>query len=220
VELQRHLDAAAGLHPQRPSLADFRAPAWLVEAEAEALAAADVVITPHAQIARLFGDRALHLEWQLPGGAAPGRKVLPRRVAFPGPTIARKGAHELRAAIQGLDIELMPLGSELEGAGFWRGVRLAARPVERAGWLAQVAAVVQPAIVEDQPRPLLMALAAGIPVVATPACGIAPRHGLTIVPAGNAEALRLALMQVLPPRQARPALPSAAAMVGAFETTP
>lgn len=220
VELQRHLDAAAGLHPQRPSLADFRAPAWLVEAEAEALAAADVVITPHAEIARLFGDRALHLEWQLPGGAAPGRKVLPRRVAFPGPTIARKGAHELRAAIQGLDIELMPLGSELEGAGFWRGVRLAARPVERAGWLAQVAAVVQPAIVEDQPRPLLMALAAGIPVVATPACGIAPRHGLTIVPAGNAEALRLALMQVLPPRQARPALPSAAAMAGAFETTP
>jgi hypothetical protein len=65
-----------------------------------------------------------------------------------------------------------------------------------------------------------MALAAGIPVVATPACGIAPRHGLTIVPAGNAEALRLALMQVLPPRQTRPALPSAAAMVGAFETTP
>jgi len=44
--LQARLDAAAAAHPERATLADFRAPAWLAEAEAEALAAADWIITP------------------------------------------------------------------------------------------------------------------------------------------------------------------------------
>jgi hypothetical protein len=203
--LQQRLDAAAALHPERTSLADFRAPAWLVEAEAEALDAAEIIITPHDSIARLFPGKTLHLDWHRPAappGAALASSPAPRnpkrrRIVFPGPTIARKGAHELREAARELDLDVMPLGRALEGADFWQGLRLAARPAEPAAWLAQAAAVVQPAIVEDQPRPLLLALAAGVPVVATPACGIAPCPGLTLVPAGDAGALTLALARIL-----------------------
>jgi len=46
--LQARLDAASQAHPDRPTLSDYRADAWLAAAEAEALAAADEIVTPHA----------------------------------------------------------------------------------------------------------------------------------------------------------------------------
>ncbi len=149
----------------------------------------------------MFAGRALRLDWHVPEVPSGLRQSQNRRIVFPGPTIARKGAFELREAMRGLDIELMPLGSALEGDGFWQGLPLA---VPEEGWLNSVGAVVQPAFVEDQPRPLLRALAAGIPVVATPAGGIAPRAGLTLVPAGNPVALRHALEQLFGPRRVVP----------------
>jgi hypothetical protein len=36
-------------------------------------------------------------------------------------------------------------------------------------------------------------LAAGVPVIATPACGLAPQPGLTLVPIGDVEALAAAM---------------------------
>jgi glycosyltransferase involved in cell wall biosynthesis len=56
-----------------------------------------------------------------------------------------------------------------------------------------VRALVHPALVEAAPRRLLEALAAGVPVIATEACGIAPQPGLTIVPPGDIEALAEAM---------------------------
>jgi len=44
--IQSRLDAAWAKHPERASLRDFRAPDWLIDAEAEALEAAEVIITP------------------------------------------------------------------------------------------------------------------------------------------------------------------------------
>jgi glycosyltransferase involved in cell wall biosynthesis len=60
-------------------------------------------------------------------------------------------------------------------------VRLAA---PEAHWLDGADLVVFPAFVESQPRRLLAALASGVPVIATPACGLGPRE-----PAGDAAAL-------------------------------
>jgi hypothetical protein len=191
--LQARLDAAAAAHPERATLGDFRAPAWLAEAEAEALAAADWIITPHAEIAALFGDRAIRLPWQIPA-ASPCAPVSGRRIVFPGPTVARKGAHALRDAAAALGLEVMPLGAELEGPDFWRGLRT----IPAGDW-AGVVAVVQPALVEEQPRRLLRALAAGIPVIATPACGIEPRPGLSLVSAGDTAALIAALAALTAP---------------------
>jgi hypothetical protein len=189
--LHARLDAAAAEHPERATLADFRAPAWLAEAEAEALAGADHVITPHAEIADLFGERAIHLPWHVPP-VPPRTSVAGRRIVFPGPTVARKGAHVVRDAAIALGLEVIHLGAELEGPDFWRGVRTAT-----AGDWAGVGAVVQPALVEDQPRRLLTALAAGIPVIATAACGLCPQPGLVLIPPDNPAALIAALNVLL-----------------------
>jgi hypothetical protein len=194
AELQARLDAEALAHPERPTLADYRAPAWLAQAEAEALAAADALVTPHADVASLFGDRAIRLDWAAPAAAPSWRPgdVL----AFPGPTLARKGALEIREAARRLGLAVRPLGAELEGAGFWAGVRLD-RSSGPAHWLDGVAAVVQPALVEAAPRRLLGALAAGAPVIATAACRLGARPGVTQTPPGDVVALVRAIAEAL-----------------------
>jgi len=116
---------------------------------------------------------------------------VPGRIAFPGPTLARKGAYELREAARALDLEIVLLGNDLEGAGFWDGIRI--RRAVGLHSLEGVAAVAQPALLEEAPRPLLAALASGIPVIATKACGLGERAGVTIVPAGDVAALTEAL---------------------------
>jgi VanW like protein/Glycosyl transferases group 1 len=195
--LQARLDVAFSARPERGTLGDFRAPPALVEAEAEALAYASRIVTPHEEIARLFPDTSVRLDWRLPAAGPIGRQSpIPRRVAFPGPTIARKGAHAVRAAARALGLEIVVLGGELEGPDFWNGV--AARRVEPGeDWLAWVAAVVQPAIAEERPRHLLAALAAGVPIIATAACGLGAQEGVTLVPADDPDALIAALGAVL-----------------------
>jgi hypothetical protein len=58
------------------------------------------------------------------------------------------------------------------------------------------AAVVLPAWVEHQPRRLLQAVAASVPVIATTACGLAGVPGVTTIPIGDVTALRGALIEV------------------------
>lgn len=193
--LHARLDAAAQQFPDRLTLSDFRADAGRVAAEAEALAAAHAIITPHAEIAGLFGARAVQLDWSLP---EPARKMRgpARRILFPGPVVARKGAFEVRAAARALDLEVVVAGAQLEGEDFWHGVRIA-RPAG-TDTLDGVGAVVQPALVEERPRRLLGALAAGVPVVATAACGLPAQPGLTLIEPGDGAALVAALERVLP----------------------
>jgi len=187
--LQARLDAAFAAHPDRPTLADYRADPALADAETEALAAADAIVTPHAEIAAIFGDRAVRLDWRrLPAAPTPRPGGV---FAFPGPTLARKGAFELREAARRLGATIRPLGAELEGQGFWSGVALA--PAAGNGWLDSVCAVVHPALAEAAPRRLLAALAAGVPVIATAACGLDPQPGLTLTPAGDVDALAAAM---------------------------
>jgi hypothetical protein len=190
--LQARLDAAFAAHPDRATLADYRAEPWLATAESEALAAAERIVTPHTEIAGLFGERAVVLPWRTPSASAPRRGEV---FAFPGPTVARKGAYELRAAAKLIGAPVRPLGAELEGPDFWAGA-LTDRAPDGASWLEGVRAVVHPALVEAAPRRLLEALAAGVPVIATAACGIEPRPGLTIVMPGDAHALAEAMRAV------------------------
>jgi hypothetical protein len=123
AEIQSRLDVAAQAHPERKTLSDFRADPALVAAESEALAAADSIVTPHAEIAALFGTRAVRLEWSMPKTAAQAGLAVPGRIAFPGPTLARKGAYELREAT----ISKAP--------AFGTAVASAA-PSDRIGWRA------------------------------------------------------------------------------------
>ena len=105
----------------------------LVTAETEALTAAERIVTPHTEIAALFGARAVLLDWIKPKPLTHIVAPAAKRVAFVGPTIARKGAFELCAAAKALDLEIVPLGSALEGADFWSGVRTALP--DPANWL-------------------------------------------------------------------------------------
>lgn len=193
-KLQARLDRAAEVHPERATLADFRAPAALVAAEQAALAAADRIVTPHALVASQFPGKAELLDWQMPGALRMPRNPKRRSIVFPGPSIARKGAYEVRALALKLDLEVVLLGGDLEGEGFWSGlpVRHAAR--SDPNWLREAGLVVQPSLVEEQPRSLLAALAAGVPVIATPACGILPKLGITLIPENDPEALVEAIL--------------------------
>jgi hypothetical protein len=202
--IHARLDAAATAHPERASLTDFRAPDWIVRPEREALAHAERIVTPHAELAELFDDRALRLDWQVPTIAPARRDPAATCIAFPGPTIARKGAFELREVARALDLDVLLLGSDLEGADFWDGVRVH-RPAAADHWLDRVAAVVQPAQYEERPRHLLAALAAGVPVIATAGCGLAPQAWLTVVPYGDATALAAAIRRTL--EQSTPCAP-------------
>jgi hypothetical protein len=189
-ELQARLDAELARHPERGLLGDFRAPAELLRDEAAALAAARWLVTPHRDFA-VDDPRRLLLDWQLPPAPAwtPGAKVV-----FPGPTVARKGAYELREAARRLGLTVVPLGSDLEAGGsFWDGIGATAD----GHWLDGAAVVVQPAVLEDKPRRLLQALAAGCPVICTPGCGLAGMSRVTTVPVGDVEALTAALAAVL-----------------------
>jgi glycosyltransferase involved in cell wall biosynthesis len=186
--LQSQLTAVHLLYPESPTLGDFRADLQLLELERQALQAARQIITPHRQIARLFPDRSILLDWQLPAIAtAPiqGHKIL-----FPSATLGRKGAYELRTIARELDLELTVANPCLEGQDFWHGVQIETR--DRVS-LDDIGLVILPAHVEHKPRILLRAIACGIPVIATDACGLGEMPGLTIVPVGNLDALRSAI---------------------------
>jgi VanW like protein/Glycosyl transferases group 1 len=198
AQLHERLDAAFALHADSKTLADFRAPEWLVRAESEALQQARRIITPHSEIASLYRDKTKLLDWAMPARA---KKPLSKRaatdrpkIAFPAPTVGRKGAYELRAAIQGLDLQLVTVGAQLEGADFWRGTSIE----HRAGsddWLEGVDIVVLPAFVEHKPRRLLEAVASGTPVIASTACGLEHLKQVINVPVGDVEALREAIVK-------------------------
>jgi hypothetical protein len=189
AELQATLDRAARALPQSPTLADFRADPALPEAESEALAAARRWITPHSHIARLAGAKAEKLAWHLPA-SGPARASRGTSIAFPASTLGRKGAYELRAVAKELDLSVLLGGPLLEGGAFWDGV--CASPANGA-LLKDAAVVVLPAWLEDQPRRLLQAVAAGVPVIASDACGLDGLSGVRTIPIGDAPALRQAV---------------------------
>jgi hypothetical protein len=219
-EIHARLQAASRLWPDDPTLRDFRAdPAWL-DAEDEALRQATALVTPHRDVARLMqarheaGQRQAPVDtarreaqlrlapWVLPAiapvGAHPARPSEPRGAAHPGPIVfgasalGRKGLHELAAALQGWPGELWVLGSAAGEHCAWQGLRVRHVPFQ-GEWWRSAALLVLPAHVEHAPRAALKALAAGVPVVASTACGIEGLPGVHSVAAGDIEGLRRAL---------------------------
>ena len=193
ARLHDRLDTAVALHPESKTLGDFRADEWLVRAESEALQCARTIITPHSEIAALYESKTLRLDWTIPakaGNRQPNRVATePTRIVFPASTIGRKGAYELRAAIEGLDVQLITMGAELEGTDFWRATSTEHRNGDQ-DWLEGIDAVVLPAFVEHKPRRLLEAVALGTPVIASQACGLEHIKGVINVPVGDVDRLR------------------------------
>jgi len=207
AEIERRLDAAAQCWPDDATLRDFRVDAVLVRAEAQALARAVAVVTPHADVARQLeklAPRAVatRLDWVLPKANAKAVTVdltAPPLVVFAASALARKGARELAAALQGWPCRLRVLGGPSDDARLWQGVG----HVEHMNWqgdaLAGARVVVLPAHIEHAPRATLRAVAAGVPVVASTACGLAGLPGVNEVVPGDVAALRAALQAACTP---------------------
>jgi len=200
--LHAQLDRAHALHPESPTLGDFRADAALVAAEDAALQGAHALVTPHAAVATYcraqYGGLVQQLDWFMPA-ARVGRDTPEDRgtVLFPASALGRKGAYEVRAACRSLGLPVRVLGQANEGAGFWSGVNAA--PADRRDPWAGVACVVLPAFVEHRPRLLLQALARGVPVLCSEECGLsADTPGVRIIRAGDAATLTAELARVLP----------------------
>lgn len=197
AELQKRLDFAHSLHPESKTLGDFRAEKWLIEAETEALKHASKIITSHSEIASLYSQKAELLDWNLPNSKNLDRRKNDKPViAFPASTVGRKGAYELREALNGLDVKIMTFGANIEGDDFWKDF-----DVERGnfqnGWLEKADLVVLPSYLETKPRRLLEAAANKIPVIASSACGVENIENIEIIPFGDAEKLKLKLQNIL-----------------------
>jgi len=202
AEIERRLDAAARQWPDDATLRDFRADPALVRAEAAALAQAAAVVTPHAEVARHLARVApeaalLRLDWAQPAVQAVAGGDEPPLVVFAASALARKGARELAAALQGWPCRLRVLGSPSDDTQLWRGIGRVDHLHWRGDGLGGARVVVLPAHIEHAPRALLRALAAGVPVVASAACGLAGLPGVREVAAGDVEGLRAALQASL-----------------------
>lgn len=200
-ELQQRLDAASRHWPQASSLVDYRVDTLQASAELAALRAAAQVWTPHHEVARYLSALGLRkvglLPWQRQGlvytASAPSSCPDAPLVVFPASALPRKGAHEMAAAMRELGWRVRILGSASSDQKLWQGVVAEHGRYADPGWLGEADVVALPAHVEHSPRALLKALAAGVPVVATPACGLPPDSGAFEVPAGDVQALVRAL---------------------------
>ncbi len=204
-ELQRRLDAAARRWPGAPSLRDFRADARRCDAELRALRGARRLVTPHADVARHLRGLGLAqvecLDWIAPAtDAAPASRRASTStplVVFPASALARKGAHEVAGALRQLGWRLLVLGTPSTDAGLWRGIDVEHASYRDATWIARADVVALPAHVEHAPHALLLALAHGLPVVATAACGLAAAPGWREVAPGDVAGLVAALEAAL-----------------------
>ncbi|MDP9913961.1 hypothetical protein J2W27_006099 [Variovorax boronicumulans] len=201
AEIEKRLDAASQRWPGDATLRDFRADASLVRDEALALARAAVVVTPHAAVAQAMATYApqatlQRLDWALPQvKATHSKREEPPLVVFAASALARKGARELAAALQGWPCRLRVLGAPSDDARLWQGIEHIQHMNWQGDWLAGASVVVLPAHVEHAPRALLRAVAAGVPVVASTACGLAGVPGVHEGAPGDIDALRTALQQ-------------------------
>ncbi|MEO6588547.1 MAG: VanW family protein [Pyrinomonadaceae bacterium] len=188
-EIQKRLDFAFSLHTESKTLNDFRADQDLINIEFEALQNADKIITPHTNIAALFGEKAEILDWKIPLAKEINRTKNEKfTIVFPASTVGRKGCYELREAIRGFDVKLFTLGAEIEGENFWHGFD--AEKTTGNHWLEKADLAVLPAFVEHKPRRILQALANKIPAIVSEDCGLANLENVETVKAGEIIALR------------------------------
>jgi hypothetical protein len=204
-ELQRRLDAAARRWPDARSLRDFRVSEAHCAIEDGALRRAQRLVTAHAEVARYLrttfdGPVVEPIAWHLPppsrerhAGALQATPV----VAFPASALARKGALEMAEAVRHLGWRLLVLGTPSSDTSLWHGIDVTHVAYRDPTWLACTDVVALPAYIEHSPRGLLTAVAHGIPVVASPECGLPPSLHAIEVAAGDTAGLIAGLQRAV-----------------------
>ena len=172
------------------TLNDFRAPQSLVDMENIALTKSRHIITPHKEIADTFNNKSIKLDWSFPKPVS--RVIEGRKILFPAPVLARKGAYEIRQLASELNLSIVYSGKATETENFLNGIK-----AEPFSTLDDIGLVIYPTYIEHQPRQLLRALSAGIPVITTTACGLSPAENLTVIQTGDYESLKQSVIQKL-----------------------
>ncbi len=183
-KLHERLDYAFLNHPDSPTLKDFRARKELIELENKALTKARQIITPHSEIAEIFKNKVIKLNWFIPSssnGQPKGGKVL-----FPASAVGRKGAYEIRRLATELQLNLTVSGRTIENGNFWKDLKIEKLNKD----FDQIGLVVYPTYIENQPRQILKAISKGIPVITTSACGLDRSDQVEIVELNNFELLK------------------------------
>ena len=201
--LQQRLDLAASQHPQAQSLVDFRVDERWQTDEWAALAYGKRLLTPHRQIHRILTEAGLTaqwLPWVIPDVSTPvaGRSSSdsPLTLVLAASALARKGADDVLAVARKLKARVLVLGSPPANQAAWAAIDW--QQVGYASdWPTQADVVVLPAYIEHQPRALLQALAMGLPVVASTACGLTAQPGLMEIEAGDTQALEQAIRSLV-----------------------
>lgn len=170
--LHKRLDALCTNHPDRATLAEFRMEQWYVDAEDQAFAAADRIVSPHQEVVALI-PRCEQIPWMVPDSpsTAPKPQSEPDAFLFPAITAAREGAFEVRAAAIKLGLRIIALEKNIEDAGFWGGLDVQFCTADSIPW-DDVRAVIHPASFISSPRLELRAIARNIPVIASRGCGL------------------------------------------------
>jgi hypothetical protein len=198
-KLHQRLDIAHKQFPESKTLSDFRASQALIDLENIALTRSRYIITPHKEIADTFNNKSIKLDWTLPPVTT--KQSIGDKILFPASALGRKGAYEIKRLAKELNLCIVLTGQATEDKNFWDGVTTAfvsSNPFDN------VRLVVYPTYVEHQPRLLLKALAAGIPVITTTACGLSPIDNLTIIPIGDYEALKQKVNQWIEKKSVHP----------------
>lgn len=178
-QLHERLDLAFKSFPESKTLKDFRAPEKLITLENKALTRARKIITPHAEIAALFHNKAIRLNWTMPEMTKVGRTG--NKILFPASALGRKGAYEIKKLARELNLSIVLTGSAIESDGFWENLS-----VERFdGSFEKIELILYPTYIEHQPRQLLKAIAKGIPVITSTAAGLEQSNLVKVIPVGD-----------------------------------
>lgn len=189
-KLHERLNEALARYPSSPTLNDFRASSNFLNAESAALTQSERIITPHLEIAEMFNNKSVKIKWAMPDTRLQER-MINSRVLFPASSLARKGAYEVRQLAKELKLTVLITGKAIEYGDFWDGVETEFVSPDS---FENINLLIYPAYVEHQPRILLKAIGAGLPVITTTACGLEPSENLTIVPIGNYHELKKAVL--------------------------
>lgn len=188
--MQSRLDGLLRDFPREKNLRQFCADPALVAAESEAFDHAERVITPHLDLGQLFPNLR-KLEWQRPEVVRPADVPNPVWLLFPAPLAAREGGHAALGASERLGLPLLVCGDNAENLAI-PSDQLQFTVESAIPW-HEIAAIVHPTLFKTWPRLHLHALALGIPVIATAACGLEEGEGVTLVGFNDEDGLVRAL---------------------------
>jgi hypothetical protein len=157
---------------------------------------ASAFISSHKKILEWAGEKGVVLDWILPQPITP----IPQndqcfKILLAGVNLGRKGIFDLRMALQRVNFnyELLLVPSAVESKDFWQGMNVRFVNSINEG-IAICDTVVLPAVVEHNPRGILLAIASGKTTIASSACGLP--ENLNWKQADNAEELECLLTEV------------------------